>query len=197
MQTTRHRKSGRRPVLRVSAQRDGILLFLAIFFVAGAVVGALVGALSKSGDLTALLTARSSRGGDVRTVLSALWAASRFHLLVLIAGTSLLGVLFVPMLAALRGYLLSCTAAAVLQGYSWKVLLVLLGIPALFEIPCFLVLAADAVGVSRRLTAGGMHSGKQRETLILRHTLLCLPVLTAGALAETFLLPVLLANCIS
>lgn len=196
MPTTRHRKSGRRAPLRAQAQQ-GLFLFLALFFLGGALIGALVGALSEAGDLTGLMTAISAETGNWNTFFRALWDATWFHLLVLLAGTSLLGLLLVPLLTALRGYLLSCTAAAVLQGYPWKAVLVLLGIPALFEIPCFLVLAADAIRISRRLTVTGGIAAAERENPILRHTLICLLVLTGSALIETFVLPVLLAKCIS
>ena len=197
MPTTRRRKSGHRRVPLHTQTQQRLFLFLAFFFLTGALIGALVGALSDGGDLRGVLTAISDESGSRGAFFRALWDASWFHLLVLLAGTSLLGLLFVPLLTALRGYLLSCTAAAVLQSYSWSTVLVLLGIPALFELPCLLVLSADAIRISRRLSAAGGIAAAERENPILRHTLICLLVLTVSALMETFVLPVLLAKCIS
>lgn len=199
MQTTRHKKSRRHLPLRTDSPQQGIFLFLSLFFLFGAIVGALVGALSEAGDLSDLMKALSTGAGDWNSFLRALWDATWFHLLVLVAGTSLLGLLFVPLLTAARGYLLSCTAAAVLQSYPWNTVLVLLGIPALFEIPSFLVLAADAIRISRRLAAaaGGAFPAGERDNPILRHTLICLLILTVSAAVKTFILPILLANCIS
>ena len=149
--------------------------------------------------MTELMSELSTEAGDLKGFFHALWDATWFHLLVLLAGTSLLGILFVPMLSVARGYLLSCTAAAVLHNYPWKAVVVLLGIPSLLEVPCFLVLAADAIRTSRRLAAaasGGLPSA-ERDNPILRHTVICLMILTISAVVETFILPVLLAKCIS
>ena len=174
-------------------------MFLALCFLVGAVAGTLIGTLSETGDLSELMTQLSTEAGDLKGFLHALWDATWFHLLVLLAGTSLLGVLFVPVLSIARGYLLSCTAAAVLHNYPWKAVLVLLGIPALLEIPCFLVLAADAIRTSRRLAmaASGILPHTEQNNPILRDTVLCLIILTMSAVIETFILPVLLAKCIS
>jgi uncharacterized membrane protein SpoIIM required for sporulation len=199
MQTNRHRKTHRSIPPKTGERRQGLIVFLALCFLLGAVAGALIGTLSETGDLTDLMAQLSTETGDLKGFFHALWDATWFHLLVLLAGTSLLGILFVPVLSIARGYLLSCTAAAVLHSYPWKTVLVLLGIPAILEIPCFLVLAADAVRTSRRLAAAanGIVPHIEQDNPILRHTVICLLVLTISAVVETFILPVLLANCIS
>ncbi len=198
MQT--NRRTTRRVVpSRAGERQQGLIVFLALCFLLGAVAGALIGTLSETGDMTGMMAELSTEAGNLNSFLHALWDATWFPLLVLLAGTSLLGMLFVPLLSVARGYLLSCTAAAVLHSYPWKTVAVLLGIPSLLEIPCFLVLAVDAIRTSRRLVvaAGGGPPSAEHDNPILRHTVICLFVLTVSALIETFILPVLLAKCIA
>ena len=93
-----------------------VLLLIAAFFLAGAVAGAVAG----SGDNlpageTILPGDGSVYGQDSYPGL--LFSCARYHLLVLLFSTSLIGVLLIPATLAFRGFTLSCSAAYLVAAY--------------------------------------------------------------------------------
>lgn len=119
----------------------------------------------------------------------------RFHAAALLLGTSLTGVFLIPFLAMARGFAFSCASAVIIgsgAGNGVMESLVLLGLPALFSIPCFIIVCQYAVGRSKRLIA--LSNGRApgyfefpSGTLILT-----IPVLIIGALIDIYLVPALI-----
>ena len=85
---------------------------------------------------------------------SAFWSSARLFLVLALAATSWLGVLFVPAAVLLRGYLLSCSVAVLYTSYGWSGLLCAFfvsGLAALFLVPAFLAASCDAFFEARFL----------------------------------------------
>lgn len=119
----------------------------------------------------------------------------RFHAAALLLGTSLTGVFLIPLLAAARGFVFSCASAAVIgsgAGNGIMASLVSLGLPALFSIPCFIVVCEYAVGRSKRLIA--LSNGRAPRYFEFRSgtLILTIPVLIIGALIDIYLVPALI-----
>ncbi|MBR1496233.1 MAG: hypothetical protein IJ617_01225 [Oscillospiraceae bacterium] len=144
----------RRPRLQVdSALRNGELLLL-VMLAAGVLAGGVVGFFSlQNGDAGPLEDYVASRF-LCASLPTALLNASGFFLLLGAAATSYLGVLALPVVVFLRGYLLSCAVSGLYALFSLRGLgcaLLLRGIPGLLVIPCFYCAACAALASSRRL----------------------------------------------
>lgn len=130
------------------------LLFIS--FIAGAVLGSLAGTrqIAVSAAEHILLDGGSIYGAD--GFFSLLFLCSRYHLLVLLFGTSLLGVVMIPAAFALRGFVLSCTAVSIASSYpngGVALALVILGIPSLLTVPSLFVVGSHSLGFSSRLVS--------------------------------------------
>ena len=143
---------------RLPLADDALSPFLAIPFLLGTVCGSVVGSFGMqqttdavSTDLASLLSVNSAAS-------SVAWHSVQFLTASLLLATSILGVLLLPALAAVRAYMLSCAVAAMLRipsDSSVLFALVLLGIPAFLSLPAFLLLTQDALAFSRRLARPG------------------------------------------
>ena len=124
----------------------------------------------------------------------ALLKASQFVLAAAFLSTSLLGVVFIPILALLRGFVFGCVVAAVFSASAYAGLLhslVTLGLPALLGFPCFILAACDCFHLSRGLwpSKRGAQGGH-----ILRHVPFVLALCLAEAFYTWLFLPVILEN---
>ncbi len=132
-----------------------VLSILAACFVAGAVAGALAG----SGELPAgenILPGDGSIYG-YGTYAGLLFNCAKYHLIVLLFSTSLLGGLLIPATLAFRGFALSCSAAWMAEAYpetGIALALIALGLPALLTVPSLFVAAQSGELFSLRLLAG-------------------------------------------
>jgi hypothetical protein len=118
----------------------------------------------------------------------------RFHLAVILFGTSFLGIALMPALSCVRGYAISCSAATIMSAYPKNgiiMALVILGIPALFSLPCFFIMSVDGFISSGRIA--NLINGRAaiRKDRFLVHSMACLPFLALGALLEMKLVPYL------
>ena len=125
-----------------------------------------------------------------------LWQTCRYLLFALLLSASLLGVLFLPVLAFFRGFLLACAVAACFSARRYLGLAdaaLCLGIPALLEIPAFLVVAGGGIHFSIRLlsAAGFAFRRSLPEFFWRRYLPLLLPLLFLAVLYRQILLPVL------
>ena len=167
------------------------LAILAAAFLAGAAAGAFAG----SGELPA---GESIMPGDgsiygYDTYAGLLFSCARYHLLVLLFSTSLLGVLLIPAALAFRGFSLACSAAWLASAYpdTGAVLaLIVLGLPALFTVPGLFVAAHWGELFSLRLLAGYVRrpmppAGRERDNRALAVAVL----LFAAAALEYFAVP--------
>ena len=84
--------------------------------------------------------------GGAPSLLVLLW----LPLITLLLGTSTVGYWLIPLLASLRGYLLSASfIILILSGTPLKTALLMIGLPGLFSVPAFFLLCEDAVSSSR------------------------------------------------
>lgn len=168
-----------------------LFLILACFAV-GCVLGAFFGSIFSTADFIGyeLLPLSDDSGFFNRT-----FRFVRFHLFAILLGTSFLGVFFIPVLTMLNGFLFSCASATIITAYpSGGIImsLIILCVPSLFSIPCFIALCDDAFFRSARLLSlfrGRCPAlGEKKDKSIL----FCLPVLAAGAVVDFELVPYLL-----
>lgn len=110
-------------------------------------------------------------------------------------GTSFLGVFFIPLLALLNGFAFSCASATIISAYPSNGIimsLIVLGLPALFSIPCFIALCDDGFFRSARLLSLQRGNCSALADKGDRRVLFCIPVLFAGAVIDMKLVPYLL-----
>ena len=194
MLKTNLKKAGR--FWRVSAfdhQQDSVFIFLSLCFLAGSVFGSFVGSFSVPDDIFFRIEGMTAVTAEPAGFWNTFWSCIRYPVLLLLLSSSVLGVLFVPILSVMRGYFLSCSVASMICAYTqggWLLAFVALGIPALVTIPCFFVLGIDAFTASGRLlslaTGGTRPTGPSR---LLQHFAVCLVLLAAAAALEELLVP--------
>lgn len=174
------------------------LLFLILCFLMGSVLGCFVGSGAVSGAeaITQLLSEDGIR--SVIGYLHCLWTVGWYHLVVLLAATSLLGVFIIPATVFLRGYFLSCTAAAtiaVLPEHGIITALIGCGISAVLTMPSLLLLSMDGYSLSKRLRALSMgRSSQYGNGNVLYHIGITAACLFTAAAADYALVPWLLSH---
>lgn len=181
------------PVRRVGMRSSPLRKAIALPFLLGVLFGCLIGLFSSLPE-GLLSSAGWLAVTDGTAFIRALWHASRFALASMLCATGFLGVFLLPLLSALRGFLLACSAAAVYQsGIRAAVWISLFTfcIPALFELPAFFLTASNAFSFSTDLTLHGVKHAVQEFSLF---QIVCISAafLFACALYSAFLLPVLL-----
>jgi len=146
---TRIDKRCARPAVgRVPGQVDlpGVVL-LALCFVIGSAVGCVVSELSSLEDEFSFPDAVDR---NLAGFLSVFWSCAKYSLFAALLAGTVYGLFAIPLLCALRGYLLSCTVASfAASGRIFALLFI--GLPALFTVPCLFLVGADAMLCSRRL----------------------------------------------
>ena len=126
-------------------KRDGelaALLIAAAFFLSGAVAGAIAGGNGVNGGSGLFESEGSIYGAD--TYAGLLFSCSRYHLAALLFSTSLLGVVLIPALLAVRGFALACSAAWLCSAYPGEgeaLALIVLGLPGVLTVPALFVTA--------------------------------------------------------
>ena len=147
------------------------------------------------------VSAGTAKGRSSSAAL-ALWDCGKYHLLLVLFAASTFGVLSIPILAAVRGYLLSCTAAAIFVAYPETGIplgFALVGIPALCTVPSFMLLAVDGLAMARGirerrrfgLTASSARERRGRE--LPRNLFICVLSLCLSITLERLLTPALVS----
>jgi hypothetical protein len=180
-----------RPVFAARSERAFSLLLLAICFITGAAIGSAVGWMSPSEDVAGTLRSLSDTERGIAGFLGSFWACSKYSLAALFFAGSVFGVFVLPLLAAFRGYLLSCTVASMVSyGCGWLFTAAVVGIPALFALPCFFMLSDDAVFYSKHLLSLCSDGADHRKPPpFALHCLLSALLLVLAALAQQLLIP--------
>ncbi len=133
----------------VRSPRTNLLFAL---FMIGCLLGAFFGSSYSSVNIFGLnLFETASADGNV---FAQAFNFIRFHLFAILLGTSFLGILFVPALTLLKGFALSCASATIILSQpsgGIVMALIILGIPSIFSIPCFIAISDDALDRSIRL----------------------------------------------
>ena len=133
--------------------------------------------------------------------LSVFWSISRYHLLVVFLGFSLLGVFALPIVAGVRGFYLSFSIAALIRAFGtggFPLAFALFGASAIIAIPCFFVLATQAFSKSANLGKGVLGANKITLCMLydrayFAHAGICLIGLILAAAIELYITPLLLA----
>ena len=161
------------------------------------VVGAVLGSLTGTWQFTVSAAEQVLLGNGNIYEASGFWAllffCSKYHIAVLLLATSLLGAVLIPAVFALRGFVLSCTAASIASIYPDSGLVltaVILGLPSLLTVPSLFILGNSSFRFSagllslydRRPAAPSSDSG-------LLELLGCASSLVLAAAIENSLIP--------
>ena len=169
-------------------------LLLSLSFVIGSMAGSYIGSFfnfdAALNDFVGLTALNSLNYFEV------FFRFIRFHLAVVLLGSSFLGIILLPGLSCIRGYALSCTAATIISSYPKNgiiMALVILGIPAIISLPCFFIMSVDGFNCSRRIF--NLVNGRIaiRTDKFFARAFACLPFLAVGTLLEMKLIPYLVS----
>lgn len=172
-----------------------VLILLVLCFLLGSVLGCAVGSGAEADEVTHLLS--GTRPSGLWGYLCCLYTVGRYHLVVLLAATSLLGVVVIPATLLFRGYFLSCAAAATIASlpeHGIAVALTACGISAVLTVPALFLLAMDGFGLSGRLRAlSAGRSNRYSNEAVFSHLGISAVCLITAAAAEQLLVPTLLS----
>lgn len=193
---------------RVGDETLGLILCL-IFFAGGIFGGTFSAAALEESGTAALYNSMSGYIGQIAESVYApfgfwqvLWDTIRVHLLVIFLGFSLLGVLCLPIVAAVRGFSLSFSITAFIRAFGagqWSLAAVLFGTRAIITIPVLFVLLVGSFSVSAQLgralffrgnavTAGALYNRN-----FAKRVALSMAALFFAALLELYITPSLVA----
>ena len=129
----------------------GLICFL---FFCGIILGTVVGCFFSAAPPEEEITAYIGGGLSAASLLSSASSSFAFILLALFLGTTYLGVFLIPLAVVVKAYTMSCTVSVMLLSFGGDGLryaALTIALPSLLLIPCFLLCAADAFHLSRRL----------------------------------------------
>lgn len=154
---------------------DGIvpaLIILSACFVAGGLVGCLLaaqvggaGETSLHAYLEAFLAAAQGGAVDIPALWGQIWDTLRWPLAALLLGFTALGVLGLPVLFAVRGFLLAFSIASFVRafgGTGWLLACLVFGIGGALSLPVLFVLGVQSFLSARALAARVRGDGKGR-----------------------------------
>jgi hypothetical protein len=166
---------------------------LSIPFLAGLSFGSVIGLFADIPQELIASFGLMAHAENGASFLRAVWISSRFPLFAALLSTSVLGVILIPFLSALRGFSFACSVAAVIRPCSASSLfltLLSIGLPAIVSLPAFLLAETDAIFVSRGFLSRD-RSAAIREIPFIRHILFILLLCIADAVYVKFLFPLL------
>ena len=179
----------------------------AVSFLLGALAGCLLSALLEGEGLEQLeayletfLRSAGAGGLEGPDLLRQMWATLRWPLLALVLGFTALGVLGLPLLFAVRGFLLAYSVAAFARAFgSAGCLLAFLifGVPGCLSVPALFVLGTQGLAASCRLAARSFGEGKGLPPYGRAYFLRCGECAAALGLCvclECFAVPVLVSG---
>jgi len=170
-----------------------------IVFCLGAVAGTVIGSVLTSPVLDMALETYIESSVLSESFLSSVYNAFFFILLVLLFGTSFLGVFLIPSAVLIKAYSMSCSVAVMYSSFGLEgtlCALFFIGIPSMFIIPCFLLCALDALRSSRQLYSIRFHAavyGRENKSFF-RHMIFVIPALVLISVYDRFLLPLILSH---
>jgi stage II sporulation protein M len=178
------------------------LLLCGAMFLCGSIIGTFSAGLVRDGSsLNAVLTGYLSaylNGASLKPDLfAAVVDACKYHLAALFLGLSVLGVVFIPVLSAVRGFMLSYSVSAVVRLLGGKgvwLALSVFGLRTIITIPCFFILSIYAYAASTYIFRQSLSKNMKisaspfnSRTMIVCGV--CLLILLASALIDTYLSP--------
>lgn len=188
-----------------SSGHTAVLLILAISFALGVFAGCfLADCVSGEGDeeLRNYFTGFLEYSGSLPNpnLIRVFWSTFRWHIITLCLGISAIGLIGIPVLFVLRGFLLAFSAASFYSVFGLEGLLfsfVILGITGIISIPVLFVLGvrgflASGASAGRLLGTGGKRLLVDRSTVLC--FCVCFAVLTICALIEYSVLPSIIVS---
>ena len=172
-------------------------VFIAVSMLSGLVVGSLIGLFSELPDSVAAAMRSFTPPEASADLFSVLARCLYFPLCAVILSSSILGVILLPALAALRGFVLGCSVSAAIQSAFLKGLGIAgltVGIPTLISLPAFMLICSDGVSFSSSLLRYGMKREPPRHSnssFAFSHFLYGLTLILLESLYTCYLLPVL------
>ena len=185
--------------------RFGLLCCGAMFLcgcVAGAAAAGFVNGETKLGEyFSAFLSLFVTGANTEPDFFTALIDVLKYNLVAIIFGISLLGIFFIPVLTAVRGFFLCfsiSTIVRVVGGKGIGLALAIFGANTLLTIPCFFVLSVYAFTASSYIFRNTVSKAPKPAASSLSsrsfvHCGICLAVLIISALIECFVTPHLIS----
>lgn len=176
------------------------LVFLCVCFVIGAITGSVVAANGGDSAQIVSMVAGYAVLEDIN-FWNVLFNILRFPIIVIICGLCVFGTVLIPIVIAVRGFMLLFTITTFVRLFGGSGLLYslsLFGIQCLFVLPCILLLAAQGIVSSSILFSLASSRGKKISGSVFSgayflRILICFGVLLFCALAETLLTPLLVS----
>lgn len=173
-------------------------------------IGALAGAIASnyiSSDNGVLLKGLFQVEGSAvfasRDFLAAFFGVISYHLLAVFLGFAVFGFVLLPLLAGVRGFMLSFVAAALIRTLGkggFYIAFLRFGIPALISVPCFFILSVQAFNASAQLTGKFLYKRASRiiyGTQYFRCCAFCAAALIIAAILEAYIAPLLAAMALA
>lgn len=190
-----------------AAEGTPALVATAAFFTFGGIGGCLLALRTAEAGMTALtgylerfLTAAQAGALEVPAFPELLWRSFRWPLAAALLGFTALGLLGIPVLASARGFFLAFSIASFARAYGREGLAVaffLLGIPGLFSLPAFLLLATQSLSTACVLAGRGGGSGRRDLPFHRDHFFrcgVCAAAVCVSLLLERYLVPALVSG---
>lgn len=188
-----------------TAEGTPALVVTAAFFALGGLVGCLLAFQTKSDGAAAMaayldqfLSTAQEHSLELPSFPGLLWRGFRWPLATFIVGFSTFGLIGIPILSSLRGFFLAFSIGSFALSYGHSGLALaffLLGIPGLFAIPAFLLMATQSFLTSWALSG---QESRRRESFSYRNHFirygLCVAAVCVSLLIERYLVPALIAG---
>ena len=172
------------------------LVVLAGCFLAGGLAGLLLsGRTGGTGDtalaelLRTFLERSAAQAPQAAPAPALLWECVRWHLLVFVLGFTSLGLLFLPVVFALRGFLMAFSIGTFVHlfgGAGCLLALAVFGVTGAVSLPALFVLGVQGMAAARALASRFL--GESRRTLPYGRTYFLRCAVCAGALCVCFFL---------
>jgi uncharacterized membrane protein SpoIIM required for sporulation len=186
---------------RIPSVRDAVggdavgLILVGALFVCGCIAGATAAGLIPSADgLRAYLAdTLPINGGGAGSFFGALFTAGKYHLAALFFAFSLLGVVCVPIVSAVRGFFLCFSVSCVVRLFGADgvlLALTMLAPGALVAVPCFFIVASQSFSSSLRLLSCTRAPGAALRAVyggaFFRRVAVCAAMLCLSAALDVF-----------
>ena len=123
---------------------DTLLIILLIFFLLGICFACIIVSYEQNNVVSFDFTVLKQKVSFPKNI----WKAGQFHVFVILASMSYIGLLLIPAIIFLRGYFIACTSAVLLKEYwiAW----ITCGVPAVIQLPSLFLLASMCLRISAK-----------------------------------------------
>lgn len=190
-----------------TAEGTPALVVTAAFFTFGGLGGSFLAFRMSGAGLEAMtaylerfLTVAQTAEWYIPSLPELLWRNLRWPLAAILLGLSALGLFGIPILSAVRGFLLAFSIASFTMAYGHDGLAVaffLLGIPGIFSIPAFFLLTTQSFSTACALAGGAGRREFPIHREHLFHCGVCAAAVCLSLLIERYLVPSLVSGAAS